>query len=245
MKRLIISIFIMIIAISLAAEIDEYKWEYDVKFGMIKAGTGTMQIKSDVYNDSIPVYHILFKARTNNFFDTFYRVRDKIESWWHKEELIPLEFTKELKEGKYRQRRTHYYYHDLGYTMYYDFKFKKNKLKEKKMDILPDTQDILTAFFAVREKDLKVGDNYLTEITVDGKSFTANTEVLRKEKIKTEIGKKECFVIQPTLASDAVFRQKGNIFIWITDDEERIPVKVQSKISYGSFYATITESKKL
>ncbi len=230
--------------VNLNGEIKEQRWEYDVKFGRIKAGTGFMQITNEVYNDSIPTYKILFKAKTNKFFDTFYKVRDEIFSYWNKETLLPLEFTKELKEGKYRQRRTHYYYHDLGFSMYYNFKFKKDKMKDKRIDILPNTQDILTAFFKVRERDLKVGDNYTEEITVDGKSFTANIEVLRKEKITTKIGKRECFVIEPTLASDAVFRQKGNIFIWITDDEDRIPVKVRSKITYGSFYAVITEVKK-
>lgn len=244
MKKVTVLI-LLLTSIYLWSDIKPEKWEYDVKFGMIKAGTGSLQINNAVYNDSIPVYKILFTARTNKFFDTFYKVRDEIVSWWRKDSLIPLEFTKKLKEHKYRQRRTHYYYHDQLFSMYYNFSFKKHKLKEKRIEILANTQDILSAFYLFRTYDLKVGESYNIDITVDGKNFPAEINVLRKETIKTEIGEKKCFVVQPKLASDAVFRQKGNIFIWITDDEDRIPVKVRSKIVYGSFYAILTSRELL
>lgn len=244
MKKYLIML-LLVLSSNIWSEIKSERWDYDIKFGMIKAGTGYMQITNEVYNDSIPVYKILFKAKTNRFFDTFYKVRDKIISWWDKENLVPLEFSKELREGTYKQRRTHYYFHDQQFSMYYYFSFKKHILKEKRVDILKNTQDILTAFYNIREQDLHVGEVYQSEITIDGKSFTADIDVLRQEKIKTKLGRKMCFVIEPKLAGDAVFRQKGNIFIWITADEDRIPVKVQSKISYGSFYATITDRKIL
>jgi hypothetical protein len=69
--------------------------------------------------------------------------------------------------------------------------------------------------------------------------------VHRKEKVKSIFGEVECLVIEPKLKGEAVFKQTGDIFIWVTNDEYKIPVKLESKITFGSFSATLDSAQKV
>jgi hypothetical protein len=71
-----------------------------------------------------------------------------------------------------------------------------------------------------------------------------NTEIIvhRREKVKTIFGDINCLVIEPKLISGAVFKQTGRIIIWITDDAYKIPVKMESAVSFGSFVAELKEA---
>jgi len=67
--------------------------------------------------------------------------------------------------------------------------------------------------------------------------------VHRKEVVSTIFGEVECLVIEPKLAGEAIFKQTGNIYIWLTNDEYKIPVKLESKISFGSFTASLVSAQ--
>ncbi len=200
-----------------------------------------MELSEISFRDTIPCYRIESKARTNKTFDKIYKVRDNIESIWHKKDLVALRFTKKLREGRYRQHRIHFYYPDLNWTMYTKFGRKTKKAKQKKIDIVPNTQDILSAFYLFRTYDLVVGDEHIINVTADGRNYPARIIVHKKETIDTALGSKECFVVEPILEGDAVFKQTGKIKIWLTADEEKIPVLVSSKIIFGSFRAILTD----
>ena len=95
--------------------------------------------------------------------------------------------------------------------------------------------------YYVRNQDLAVGDTLLINVTVDGKSVVTKVLVHRIESIKTIFGKTECLVIEPVMVSEAVFKQTGRIQIWLTNDDSKIPVKMESKVTFGSFKAYLEE----
>ncbi|MDD2332098.1 MAG: DUF3108 domain-containing protein [Candidatus Cloacimonetes bacterium] len=217
---------------------DGEKLKFDVKYGIVSAAEATLELKTSYYQGT-PVWLISSNAKTYSFFDVFFKVRDKVESWWDKDKLVPYKFSKNLQEGNYRQHRIHLYDHNQKSSTYQKWSFKNKVFNNTVMTIPANTQDVLSAFYLVRTKDLKIGKNEVVSVTVDG--VTANTEiqVLRREKIKTIFGDKTCLVIEPKLKGEAVFKQSGRIFIWLTDDEYKIPVKLESEITFGSFIATL------
>lgn len=218
---------------------------YDIKYGMITAGESTLSIEESTYKDSIEIYHISSLAKTNSVFDKVFKVRDKIESIWRKRDLQSLRFTKKLKEGKYRQYRIHFYYPEQGFTIYTKFGRKTKKAKEKRMDIPPFTQDILSAFYYFRQQDFSVGDTLTINVTADGRNYPARIIARKLKTIDTIFGEKECIVAEPILEGEAIFKQTGKILIWITNDEYKIPVKLSSKIIFGSFKAILTDAKNV
>jgi len=221
------------------------KLTFKIKYGMITAGEATLELNETTYHDSIECYYIKSLAKTNSFFDKIYKVRDKIESIWDKKKLVSYRFEKNLKEGSYRQRRIHLYYPEQNLSYYLNYARRQRKFKEKKMEIPENTQDILSAFYWFRMKDMKVGDRITINVTADGFNYPADVLVHRKEKIKTIFGKKECFVVEPILEGEAIFKQTAKILIWLTADEYKIPVKLQSKIIFGSFKAILKDAENV
>ncbi|MCK9331809.1 MAG: DUF3108 domain-containing protein [Candidatus Cloacimonetes bacterium] len=245
MKRYILIILILW-AMGLNAQVfmDGERLTFKVKYGIVSAAEATLEARTSVYQ-GVPVWYLSTNAKTYSFFDKFFRVRDRVESWWDKESLLPYKFAKNLQEGKYRQHRVHIYDHPRRRTTYQRWSFKDNRFDNNEMDMPIDSQDILSAFYYVRHQPLQVGQSIMVNITADGRNMPSEVVVHRKEKIDTIFGEVECLVIEPKLAGEAVFKQTGSILIWVTNDSYKIPVKLVSKISFGSFTASLTEAQKV
>jgi len=218
---------------------------FKIKYGFVSAGTASLKVGNYSFRDSISCLKISSLTRTNSVFDKIFKVRDNIESIWDKEKKISYRFTKKLREGTYRQKRVHYYYPESNLSVYYKYNLKKNTKTEKKMNILNDTQDILSAFYKIRSMDLVVGKSVFVNVTADGRNYSAEVKIHKIEKVETIFGKINCFVIEPILKGEAIFKQTGKIRIWLTADEYKIPVKLQSKIIFGSFYAILSDAKNV
>jgi len=198
-------------------------------------------VKEVNFQDKYPAYQITSSAQTTSFFDKIFKVRDEIESIVDKKLKVSRRFTKKLNEGKYRQYRIHFYYPEQNITVYSKYDYNKEKFVDQKIDIPPSTQDILSAFYWLREQELKPGQKYIVNVTADGRNYPAEIRIHPPETLNTALGKVECLKIQPILEGDAIFKQTGDIFIWLTNDELRRPVKLESKIIFGNFTATLTK----
>jgi len=166
-----------------------------------------------------------------------------MESIWRKRDLVTLRFTKKLREGSYRQHRIHLYYPQQNFTIY--TKIKRKKTTEKRMEIPDKTQDIFSAFYYYRLQNFVVGDTLTINVTADGRNYPAKVVAHRIEKIETIFGDTECIVVEPILEGDAIFKQTGEIYIWLTNDEYKIPVFLSSKIIFGHFKAILIDAKNI
>jgi len=220
---------------------DGEKLVFTVKYGVVHAAEAILEVKSASYGGR-EVWHLSTDARTYPFFDAFFRVRDRVESWWDKESLLPHKFSKNLQEGSYKQHRIHTFDHAKGSTTYQKWSFKQSKFSTEDMKLLARSQDVLSAFYFVRNQTLTPGKKINLNITSDGRSMNSDVLVHRREKVKTIFGTLNCLVIEPKLKSGAVFKQSGKITIWVTDDQYKIPVKLESAVSFGSFVAVLKEA---
>ena len=211
---------------------------YEIRYGRLTAGEAKLEISKSEYRGQ-EVYVIRSLASTNSFFDKIFRVRDEIESISIYDSFESLVFTKRLQEGKYRQHRIHQNFLQQNFSIYSSFRFGAGEWEEVRIEIPSTTYDLLSAFYMVRTRELEIGDVIDLPLTVDGKNYDASVKVLRKEKIKTVLGEIECLVVEPGLAGEAIFQQTGDIHIWLTNDERKIPVLLQSKIIFGHFRAIL------
>ena len=221
------------------------KLTYTIKYGMIKAAEAKMEFTETTYKDSIPCFQIKTTTRTNSFFDNFFRVRDKITSIIDSTTLLPYKFEKKLREGSYRQHRIHIYYPEQNLTYYLKYSNKTKQFKEKRMDIPDNTHDMMSAFYWVRDQDFTAGDSLKINVTVDGVDTVTNVVCHKTETIDSIFGEKECLVIEPLLETVGVFKQTGRVLIWITNDEFKIPLKLESKVVFGKFKAVLKKAQNL
>jgi hypothetical protein len=120
---------------------------------------------------------------------------------------------------------------------------KTKEWKTQTMEIPAQTQDILSAFYWARTQQLTPGDSLLINVTVDGRSNVAKVVVHGIEEMDTIFGTKRCIKIEPLVIGESLFKQTGAIYIWLTDDEQKIPVLLESKIIFGHFRAILTNAE--
>ncbi len=207
------------------------KLEYSVNYGFINAGNAVLEIDTVIDIRGHKCFRLTSTAKSNNFFSTFYRVNDRVLSFIDVDGIYSIWFEKHLREGNFKSDRWTSFHQD------------KNIAINNKNDTVPIpdfVQDVLSAMYYIRTQDLEVGKSILVDNHTDNKNYPLEVKVLRKEKIKVDAGKFECFVVEPLLQEGAgIFQHKGKLTVWLTDDQYRLPVLMKSKIFVGSISAEL------
>ncbi|MEE4311242.1 MAG: DUF3108 domain-containing protein [candidate division KSB1 bacterium] len=208
--------------------------EFVIRYGPVVAGSATMAIPEIKKIKGRECYHIVSEARSSKFFSAFFRVRDRVESYMDAKGLFSWRFEKHLREGNFRADQ----YVEKDHYLNIAVTDKKDTLR-----IPPCIQDILTAFYYVRTLPMEVGKSVFIDTYADKKLYPLEVKVLGRERIKTSAGTFNCIVIEPMLRGDAIFKQRGRLTIWMTDDHRKIPVLMKSKVLIGSIIAEIKRIK--
>jgi len=210
------------------------KLEFVIRYGPVVAGSATMAIPEIKKIKNRDCYHIVSEARSSKFFSAFFRVRDRVESYMDARGLFSWRFEKHLREGNFRADQ----YVEKDHYLNIAVTDKKDTLR-----IPPCIQDILTAFYYVRTLPLEEGKSVFIDTHADKKLYPLEVRVLGRERIKTRAGTFNCIVVEPMLRGDAIFKQRGRLTIWMTDDHRKIPVLMKSKVLIGSIIAEIKSIK--
>lgn len=211
------------------------KLTFAVQYGNITAGYATMSLTEVLAEAGRPVYHLVAEAKTHPFFDKIFSVNDRIESFIDVDYLFPWRYEKHLREGSYKADAVYRFDQRAGKMLEPD--------KGKSEDMPIASQDVLSCFYFFRTMDMTVGSEQTIYVSADDmKSYELKVNVLRKERVSSLAGDFDCVVVQPHLKFQGVFQQKGEVFVWITDDERRIPVKVRSKIAIGSININLQDA---
>ncbi len=198
--------------------------EYSVKVKGIPAGSQTMQIKDRKLINGREVYHLESKSMVNSFFNLFYPFSDQVDSYVLKDTFYPIKFQRYLIDGKYNGRTTV----DIDDNKRIAKIIKDNKRSEIK--IPNGVQDELSMLYLIRMRDVVIGQDYEFSAIMGNKVYKVNIEVLRTEEIKTIFGKTQTIVLKS---------MPRNALLWITNDKNRIPVKLEINTKIGKLVADL------
>lgn len=210
------------------------KLNYRVHYGVINAASVSLEVGSSlIEKNERKCYNIKADGRTLKSFDWAYKVRDKFETYVDNEAIAPITYNKSVQEDKYTDN-------DLV-----NFKHHKKKLYGVKgvLDMPVYTHDIISALYYVRNLDFskaKVGDKFPLDVYLDNKIYNLGFKYAGKETISTDIGKVKCLKFIPTLVVDRVFKDQDDMTVWVSDDDNKIPIRVKAKIMVGSVKVDIT-----
>lgn len=211
------------------------KLVFDVSYFGVVGGTAVLEVAGLKKVGGREAYHIISTARTNEFFSKVYYVRDIIQTYIDKEHLYPLRMKINQHEGDKKRKA----------EILFDQENKKAievKDKNRKVvyNMVGNVQDSLSSLFYIRTMDLKVGKDIVFDAYASRKSWQLIIKVLKKETIKVAAGTFKTVLVKPILKYNDVFINKGDVYIWLSDDEKKIPVKMKSKIVIGAFTAELT-----
>lgn len=209
--------------------------KYALIWAGVKAGEAVLEIKEE--GDGIK---ITSTAESAKWVSIFYTVQDRVESRVsknHSGQVIgqPVNYRLSLREGRHRKNKEVRFDHAKSKAVYIDYIDKEEKEFE-----LPDIIfDPLSSFYFLRTIDLEVGRPVYVTVFDNKKVWNVEVRVLRKERVKVPAGEFETIVIKPLMKSEGIFFRKGDIYIWLTDDGKRIPVRIKTKIKIGSITANL------
>ena len=212
---------------------DGEKLVFDVKYGFVTAGIGTMEIPKIKKISGRDSYYVLFTVNTVPSFDWIFKVRDRYETYIDKTALFPWRFEQHIREGKYSR----------DFSAFFDQRKGKAKTTEGEYVIPKNVNDILSAFYLVRTMDfskVKLNDKLNLQNFYKDKVYDLDVRYLGKETIEVPAGKFECIVIEPLVKEGGLFKSEGSIIIYLTNDEAKMPVRVRTKVIIGSINADLT-----
>jgi hypothetical protein len=218
------------------------KLTFGIYYQFIRVGTAVMTVEDTVLINGHPAIQIRTKARSASFFDNFFKVRDEIHSYVDVRYYHSLKFEKRLREGSYYHDLNLLYDYDKGKLFGESIRYEPeniNKIKEQKKfeaELNRGLFDVLASFYYVRLSSIEPGMPISIASNDNEKVYPIIVFVQKKEKVEVDAGKFRTIMVLPKLKTEALFKQRGNILIWLTDDRYKIPVKVESSLSFGSIY---------
>ena len=214
------------------------KLTFDLDYGFITAGIAVMKIPRIKRISGREAYHIIFEVNSVPSFDWIYKVRDRYETYVDVEGLFPWRFEQHIREGGYTR----------DFSAFFDQRKGKAKTSEGEYEIPKYVNDIISAFYFVRTFDysnMKVGDMFLMQNFYKDKVYDLKVKYRGRETINVPSGTFDCIIIEPLVKEGGLFKHDGDIIIWLTDDELKMPVKVRTKIVIGHVEAILAKYEGL
>lgn len=208
--------------------------------GFLKAGEAEISLKKEQL-DGKTVLHATGKGRTSSVISWFFKVRDTYETYFDIEQGNPYLFKRNVYEGGHKIKR--------------DIKFQNNKAyikdyvkKKESVEDAINVHDMISAFYYIRKYDtssMKKGEEINVNMFFDSKTFAFKMRYLGNEYLKTRFGKVKTQIFRPIVKAGRVFKAQESVTVWVTADDNKIPVLIKASLSVGSLRAELDAYKGL
>lgn len=203
-----------------------FKIYYSALGMYVDAGTANFSLTQETFNNKA-AYHIVGTGSSNSNYDWIFKVRDRYESYIDTTNLQPLKFVRNVDEG--------------GYKIYENITFNQqtnSAITTKGVFKVPNCiQDVLSAIYYARNIDFakfNVGDKIPFQMFLDNEIHNLYIKYDGKETIKTKYGKFKAIKFKPLLVKGQVFSGGEKMIVWVSDDANHIPLRIESPLSVGS-----------
>jgi len=203
----------------------------------VNAGTAVFSTSLDKINGRT-VYHIVGDGATNPGYDWIYKVRDKYESFIDTATMLPLKFIRNVQEGSHKQ------YENISFN-----RTANTAITTAGVYKVPTcVQDVLSGIYYARNINFakyKAGDKIPFTMFLDNEVYNMYIRYLGKEEIKTRYGKFRAIKFKPLLLKGTIFEGGEKMTVWVSDDANHIPVRVESPITVGSIKVDMMSYRNL
>jgi len=212
----------------------KYRLSYSSFF---TAGYATMDIKKAKHKGK-DSFHVIGKGKTTGMINWFFKVRDNYETYFEKETLLPYQFIRQIDEGGYTKDKKILF----DQESYRATVLNKENKKIKTFSTEKEVQDLLSSLYYMRNKDISnfiIGDEISLPIFLDEEMMYMKLRFLGREKINTKFGEIKSAKFMPLVASDRIFKDEESVIIWVSDDDNKIPLRIKAFLAVGSLRADL------
>lgn len=215
--------------------------KFRVRYGPFNASYATLLLKNSTYNGK-EVFHAVGKGETTGLAKLFFKVDDTYESYFDKQTGMPYFFNRDIYEGGYTKKLHFFFNYNQG-----NVRIKNLESNEEKTISIDQTiKDVMTALYHFRNdpkmNNLKANEEVnLDMIFDDDEIFKFRLRFLGKERINTKFGDINTLIFRPLVQDGRVFKEQESLTLWVSDDANKIPVKVRASLRVGSLVGELID----
>jgi hypothetical protein len=218
--------------------------KFRIHYGIVNAGYATLEVKDATINNK-KVFHAVGKGYTTGMSKFFFKVEDLYESYFDKETGEPYRYVRKINEGGYTKNQEGFFNQKDNRILVKDYKRKT----EKTIVITNNVQDILSSFYYLRNHPnidkLKSGESISIDMFFDEEITKFKLKYIGRQDITTKFGTVSTMVFKPLVQTGRVFKEKESVTLWISDDNNKVPVRIKADLAVGSLKADIDQYKGL
>jgi hypothetical protein len=220
------------------------KLTFKLKWYFIPAGEAVLEVLPIENFRGIKAYHFVLHVKTNEFFDSIYKIRDRIDSYTDIGMTRSILYKKRITGGgKHKRDIVVDFNWNINQAQYSNF-----GRKRKPVSILPGSFDPLSIFFYSRICKFEEGVVFQRPVTDGKKCVIGSGKVIKREIIKLQDKRYDTYLLEPEIKDlSGVFRKSkdATIKIWVTADKRKIPIRIKSKVVVGSFTGELAAAEGL
>ena len=212
--------------------------KYLLHYGFITGGEAIIST-SLVKTDSNTLFHSVAQAKTTGLVDKIFRVNDIYESYYNPSDNLPVKSIRNIHEGNYK------YYNEVMFnrkdTTVFSQKSGVHKVPEKLLDMV-------SAFFYIRRIDftnIKPGDIISINTYFGDELFPFYIIFKGRDEVETDAGKFKCLRFLPIVEPGRIFKDNDDMRFWLSDDQNKIPIRVEFDMIVGSFKCDLVSYSNL
>jgi len=174
------------------------------------------------------------RGKSSSFLSFFFKIDDRYETYIDTETYFPYKFVRNINEGGYKKNIVIDFDRENKKATVNDYKRETVKV----FDTPENVHDMVSSFYYLRNhidtSTLKEGDETSLDMFFDNENYPFKLKFLGRDVVKTKFGKKKCLMFRPLVLADRVFKEKESLTVWISDDQNKIPVKISADLAVGS-----------
>ena len=248
MKKLLLFISMFLItnqAMTQESVFESGEWfKFRIHYGIFTASYATMQVHDSEINGE-QMFHVKGRGKSTGLLSLFFKVDDDYQTYFNKKTGVPSKFIRKIDEGGHTKDILIDFDHDNNVALVNDKKHKEKTTHPIKVG----TQDMMSAFYYLRNnvdtKNLAVGEEFSINMFFDKENFDFKLKFLGRETVNTKFGNVPSLKFRPYVQSGRVFKEQESLTVWISDDENKIPLRLQADLVVGSIKADLEAYKGL
>lgn len=249
MKYLLLIFCLLLVQVSVAqgkSAFKEGEWfKFEMSYsGFLKAGNATLEVKESKYKGN-PVYHVVGKGWTTGVISWFFKVKDRYESYFDKKTGLPYKSIRQIDEGGHTKDIEIEFDQANNKALVYN---KKHNTRET-YTTEKEVQDMVSAFYYLRNnyntETIKEGDIVSLYMFFDEENYQFRLKFLGRETINTNFGKVKTLMFRPYVMAGRVFKEQESLTLWVSADENKIPLKINADLRVGSLRTELEAFKGL
>ena len=247
MKKILIIMLLATAGLQAQTEsaFDVGEWfKFRIHYGLVNAGYATLEVKEATKNNK-KVFHVVGNGYTTGMTKFFFKVNDDYQSYFDKKTGQPYQFIRKIDEGGYKKDQEGFFNQTANTVLVKDYKRKS----EKTISVPENVQDIVSALYYLRNHPsidkLKVGESIGIDMFFDDETTKFKLKFMGREVISTKFGKVKSMIFRPYVQAGRVFKEEESLTVWISDDDNKVPLRIKASLAVGSLKADIDNFKGL